>query len=526
MAFSSSSATVRDTLSRYSLPVTCAVLGGGAFVMVANVDRATQILTLMMMGLWAAALLFSLDMLRQATFFALGFSCVINPRKFFGMPPAGNMPWTFGEASYQFLSFTDLALLILFALMVFGYFSKPAARSAPLIPKWTVLAMIGYAAAMAVSCFNAPDVSRSFAQIVFDCKLFALLLIVGRIFSVRENVEAYLPPFLYGLALACTLEFMVVAAEYFGLLRLRGNILGIPFSSGGSEKLLGGRSMYRVSGTYGHPNYMGAPMAVVALLVWELLIAPRPITRHQLPLWIVWAVTVGVLVMTFSRGAWLALVVAGLCYFPFALKLQGLDWVKRFLKRYALLSLLGITLLGYVFWQPIQMRLFRSDPSAMMTRGLLNSVSFDVIKNNPYFGGGIGNHIMLTKDYRVIKEITRASNAPMPVHSIYLLMITEVGFIGAVLYFLIPLSLYIIAMRRCLAHPRDPLTPVCQAFTSTLMVFWIADGFSPVTRLVDNSYLYWMMMGVLVGIANILSENDDEPELVMVEPASQPGALP
>jgi O-antigen ligase len=489
-----------------------AAAGGGLFALFLPDDRNAQILILVMFGLLAASLLFILGVLREVAFFALGFSCIINPRKFFGMQEATGIPLTFGEAGYQFLSFTDLALFIVLALLLLGQLADKERCSGPLLPGWTRLAYIGFVASAAISCFAAPDMGRAMAQIVFEAKLLALLLIVGHVFSSRTRVAAYLPLFLYGMCLSCLLEFVIVTLEYFSILRLDGNVFGISFSHGGQERLLGGSSLYRVTGTYGHANSLGAPMAAVALLLWELLVAPRSPVRRRTCVWLVWAAAVAVVLMSFSRGAWLALAVAGVCYLPLAARFQTREWLYRFLTRYVLISVVGGVFLVGLFWEPIYNRLFRSHPSAMLSREMLNDVATDVLAKHPVFGGGIGNHIVLTRNYPVVKEITRASQAPMPVHSIYLLVATEVGVVGAVFYFLISLSLFLAAVSTSLRHPRDPLSPICLAFATAFIVFWVTDGFSPVTRLVDNSYFYWTMMAMAAGLRQAVIGGEGAPE--------------
>lgn len=509
-------ASDRGIISRLLFPLLYAVAGSGVFVLLSFVERGTQILTLVAFGLWGAVLLFGMGILRQTALFALGFSCIINPRKVFGMSEASGMNLSFGEAGFQFLSFTDLVLCVVLFVIAIGQFSDKEKRSGPLLPGWTVFAIVAYLGIAAASCLGAPNLDKALAQVVFDLKLIAMLLIVGYIFSTKGRVAANLPPFFYGVAISALVESVIVVAEYFKLLPFQGNFFGIPFGYAVDEALLGGASVFRVAGTFGHANLLGASMAAMSLLLWEMMVAPRFSLKPQSLFWAAWAGSSIVVIVAYSRGAWFALAVGVACYFPIALVMQGAPWLRRFLKRYAWITLVGCIVLTGLFWPQIERRLFRSDPGAELVRQHLARVTEDVIAKEPYFGGGIGNHFELIKSYSIVKEISGAFNVPMPSHSVYMLVMSEIGIIGAIAFFLIPLSLFIAAVSKSFSHPNDPLSPVCMAFASTFIVFWGCDAYSPVTRVVSNAYFYWMMMGVVVGLRHAIGGDTRAPTANLV----------
>jgi O-antigen ligase len=122
----------------------------------------------------------------------------------------------------------------------------------------------------------------------------------------------------------------------------------------------------------------------------------------------------------------------------------------------------------------------------------------------------------MTQTHPDIAEMNRATNTPMAVHNTYLLLATEVGIVGAFFYVMIPASIFIAALRRCFRYHTDPLAPVCLAFASTFIVFWICDRFSPVTRTVDSAYLYWMLIALAAGIQFPLGKEEKEVEQVLV----------
>lgn len=510
---------VLQALSRHTLPLLFAVGGGYLYVLALPRGGFAEFLTLMVFGLWAACMLHTMGWLKNATFFALGFSVIINPRKFFGMPPALFKALTYGEARYQFLSFTDLSILIIVVLLLLG--QLPGKKRSDLsLPTWTIIAVTGYWLISGASYFGAPDKGRALAQMAFDAKLMGIVLVLSRVFSDRQRLYTYLPVFLYGVLAACVLEFFVVTVEYTRIINF-GHIviLGIPLGMGVQEQMLGVSAMFRISGTYGHANYLGAAMGCVALVVWEILIANYSILqRCRNIVWVAWGLVSAVFLLSFSRGAWLGMAVPTFLYFPLALKVQGRAWLKAFFKRYASTSVFAVVVMLVIFWQPLSKRIIHSNPSAMTARRLMNNVSRDVIAKRPYFGGGIGNHIALTEDNPFIGASSRFINAPMPVHNMYLMIGTEVGIVGAFFYFMIPVSLVTVSILRCLRNATDPLAPVCLAFASTAIIFWITDRFSPVTRQINCSYLYWTMLAIAAGTLRLLGEDTGEQAIQQITP--------
>ncbi len=514
----------RGILTRFAIPVLCAVAGGYAFVVLMPDTRYVQILTVLVFGLWAACLLHTMGLLTKAAFLALGFAVIINPRKYFGMPAVtGKMALSYGQAAYQFISLLDLALFALCLLLLFGQFSGGLRPPRPILPKWARAGLIGYAAIAFASCSYAPSFARAIAQIVFDGKLVLMLLVLSHLFSDRERVRTYLPPLLYGLLAGCALEVGIIVLEYGHFFRGgSGNFLGIPIGKSLQEQMAGGPTMFRIAGTYGHANNLGAAMAVAGLLIWELQLAVKPILKRPKMVWAIWVGISVVILLAMSRGAWVALLAAAAFYFPCTLKIQGKAWLHAFLKRYALISIFAAGVLIAVFWQPLERRLFESNPGAIESRTFINDASRDVVAKYPLFGGGIGNHILLTKNDPYIMEITRMTKAPLPAHIIYLYWMTEVGIVGAFFYLLIPVGIFFAAVRQCLANARDTLTPVCLAFANTAIIYWITDCFSPVTRQIDSAYLYWLMLGVATGTQRLLGEEVEEVVVQLVEPLAHP----
>ncbi len=390
-------------ITRLSLPLLCALTGGCAYVVLMPNFMYVQLLTVMVFGLWLACLLYSLGVLTQATCIALGFAIIINPRKYFGQPPISttSIALTYGQAAFQFVSLLDLVLVALAILLLFGQLPGEAGRkpTRPLLPKGARIGLVGFTAIAVASCMYAPSIPRAIAQMVFDGKLVLMLLLLSHLFADAARVKAYLPLILYGFIGGCAMEVGITILEYGHFFRGgSGNIIGIPIGKGLQEQMAGGPTMFRIAGTYGHANNLGAAMAAAALLIWQLQLMVKPILKHPKMIWAVWLGVVMVFLLALSRGAWVAMLAAAVFYLPFTLKIQGKVWLHGFLKRYLFISILAATVLIAVLWQPIQRRLFHSNPGAVESRTGINDASRDVVREHPLFGGGIGNHILLTRN--------------------------------------------------------------------------------------------------------------------------------
>ncbi len=505
-------------LTRFLLPVCCALAGGYAFAYgFSGSVRAMAVAISAMAALWGACLFYSIGVLQKALFFIFGFSFIINPRTFFGIGTSNLFNLTYGNAAYQFISTIEIVFGALFVLMMLNQFAGARRRFRLVLPKWTKWAILGYSAVAAASYTYAPDSGRALSQMTFDAKILVIILFLSHVFSDREWVYAYLPVFLYGLAAAAGFESVLAMMEYFNVLPYRGTFIGLSFGMGVTEGMMGG-SMYRVTGTFGHPGYLGVAMSAAALLLWAALLSAKPIVKHKALLWGVWGGAAFTILATSSRASWLGLTICGFFYLLVSVKVQGRTWIYDFMKKYAALFLLACMMLVVMFWGALMQRFYQSDAVAMDSRVILANATKSRIARAPLFGGGIGNHIPLLRMHPDVKEIRRATKVPMPVENSYLLWMSEVGIVGSFFYLMIPATVFLAAIRSCLRHRNDELAPLCLAFATTFILFWISDDFSPLTRQVDCGYLYGMMIAVTTGLQAVLGTKhedwDAEPVLV------------
>ncbi|MEA3357477.1 MAG: O-antigen ligase family protein [Patescibacteria group bacterium] len=194
-------------------------------------------------------------------------------------------------------------------------------------------------------------------------------------------------------------------------------------------------------GTFPHPNVLGGYLASVLLSVYFLLVKVKGLKRILL---IGAAVLIlGGVLVTWSRSAWLVILLVfmfGLTRKVFGLIKQGSAGLKTV--KITLMST-GVVLAVSCGWiwmgqddlsQAIHQRLLSqtsiSDVSVVERRNLLER-SFSMIKNNPFWGVGVGNFIPeLAKDPVYTESGLRLMQ---PVHNVFVLIIAEAGILGCAL---------------------------------------------------------------------------------------------
>ncbi len=188
----------------------------------------------------------------------------------------------------------------------------------------------------------------------------------------------------------------------------------------------------RVYSYLGNPNLLAAylipavPLSIAALLAWQhwgpkLLAAVMVVTNTAC------------LILTFSRGGWIGLVVA-----LFVMTLLLLYWLLPHLPRFwqvwafplILGSLGGILALGILTIEPLRERVFSifadsKDSSNSFRLNVWASVQ-NMIKDRPWIGIGPGNNAF-NKIYPLYQ---RANYSALSAYSIYLELLVEAGVIG------------------------------------------------------------------------------------------------
>ncbi len=171
-----------------------------------------------------------------------------------------------------------------------------------------------------------------------------------------------------------------------------------------------GRELLRAYSTFPHPNVLGGflTVAVPLILSAKLVDKARAVSRYRLMLISVSAIA---LLTTFSRSA-------------FVLSLLGLSWWLW--KKARIFFFIPLLVLFFV---P-----FSLTDESYVIRSQLNTSALTMITSAPLFGVGLGNFLIALPDLLPSRTIYFLQ----PVHNIYLLLLSEIGLVGAagVLYLL------------------------------------------------------------------------------------------
>jgi O-antigen ligase len=185
-----------------------------------------------------------------------------------------------------------------------------------------------------------------------------------------------------------------------------------------------GREVLRPYSTFGHPNAMAGFFAASLFLVLfsnKKRAVPDFFVKTALFLSIL------VLLLSFSRGVWLSLVVV-----VFILLLTRKD--NKLLKKIGIFVLM-LSFIGSMFLLAIVAKnpsLGQTSKEAVVTRLSLIKASAVVVSERPLVGVGVNNFIL-----KLPGKIPEAylSWKLQPVHNIFLLVFSETGLIGLLLFF-------------------------------------------------------------------------------------------
>jgi O-antigen ligase len=210
------------------------------------------------------------------------------------------------------------------------------------------------------------------------------------------------------------------ASKWLGLAVHSASVAGQSVIETGGERWL------RAYGTFPHPNILAGFLVISLILSFYLYPRLKKIYQKNI-LVILSVISSTALFFTFSRGAWIAVVIISF-YYIFLLK------KKKILPTVCLILFI---LLSVIYLPLVKTRITgteRLEVKSNIERVSGYTQSFEVIKKHPLLGVGAGNYtVELQKIYP-----DQSAWDYMPVHNIYLLLLAELGIINLlILMFLI-----------------------------------------------------------------------------------------
>ncbi|MFZ5390715.1 MAG: O-antigen ligase family protein [Patescibacteria group bacterium] len=182
-----------------------------------------------------------------------------------------------------------------------------------------------------------------------------------------------------------------------------------------------------------HPNVLGGLLVMTLLFTVYLLINnfyKAEYFKLRLGLLAFYVIQLGGLFFTFSRGAWLAWFISLIAWWSF-IKMD-----RKILSKLGLTAALVFVVLGVVNWQPTVGRLLggsRLEQQSVEERVGSIGDSRTILHDSWFQGVGLGNYTVKLQQYQPGLKIYKYQ----PVHNLWLLILTEIGFIGLVLWLVI-----------------------------------------------------------------------------------------
>ena len=338
------------------------------------------------------------------------------------------LPWQtrfiFGADSLM-SGISEFGVLSLFAvelLVIVGFVIKPFIKHNKSFDLTTILGWLLVLAALA-SVFSASN--QHLSSMAWMHLLVAYILFLSLLNKEIKPKEMLLA-FALGLVLPALLGIYQAvvgvspASTILGLASHDAAVAGTSVIETFSTRWL------RAYGSFQHPNIFGGYLAVGLFAVFLI---PRwyRARAHKYASYVMGALFVATLVLTYSRSAWLAFVLSFLIT-GWMLFVHHRVEMRRIVPL-GLITIVITLLTVSIFVQPVMTRF--DSTARLETQSIeerIDGVSEwkDVASGNVLNGVGVGNYVVALENEYPGREVY----AYQPVHNLYLLILSEIGIIG------------------------------------------------------------------------------------------------
>jgi O-antigen ligase len=352
---------------------------------------------------------------------------------------------------------------------------------------------------LAINLFSALFVAResffSFSMIYGQLKCYLIAFFIAN--YIRDSHSLRLVGYAFA-AILLTQGLIVMEQLFIGVIFTDQN-LGRATSLKSVADL---GTIYRVSGTLGHPNAMAMYLDLIIPWVGFQLASEKYLGR-KIYLGVALFLAVFAVISSGSRGGWLGLAVgAGIATLMWYRK-QGRSPVVAVFVLSIVVSLVFALL--FASSSTFRTRLTAGDAGAAEVRLPLMQVAEEMIRSHPITGVGLANYTREMQSYDRT-NLFIASFYDQPVHNTYLLMAAETGVIGMAIFVLFMLGALLMAHRMA-KNGSNEISTLGFGLLAGL-ISWMLHNFVNQTAPFTDSTL-WFLFGLLVAANNQLGREQN-----------------
>jgi putative inorganic carbon (HCO3(-)) transporter len=383
------------------------------------------------------------------------------------------------------LSATTIALTGLYLSWLVRILTKRDSKArAPLHMNFSLLL---YLSTMVISMAVAQDAELAFFEVFLVAQSCLVYFYVANAIRTRRDVMFVV----YMLLTGCLLESIVMIA--MRLFVTPATAWDGPIHINADFAPLAGTM--RIGGTVGSHNAAAAYLSVLLALAIGLFLTQIKIAGKWLAVAVLATGSIA-LILTFSRGGWIALAVASalICFFTWRRRRNSLKILTA--------ALVILTIVYLPFHDLISSRILGDDKGSAESRIPLDRLAFRMIADHPILGIGANNFTVVMDRY-LTSEFR--SEWLYTVHNTYLLVWTETGIFGLLAY----LAFLLGTLRKgwqCWNFGDPLLSPLALAFMAGIAGHMLHQGVDIFTdRPIQQ--LLWLIAGLLAAMHRICKED-------------------
>lgn len=360
-------------------------------------------------------------------------------------------------------------------------------------------------------------------------KFLRLLFLILMAFAVANLLKdkTVFKAALFIIAVLAAIQSLIGFMQFTGQENLGLQILGespISVSDGGTSKIIiEGAAVMRAYGIFPHPNILSS-FLLLGLFSCYYFWLRRPSEKKIFSSFKnllsdliigfgIFIIAFG-LMLSFSRASWIIISIISIALIIYL-------FIKRkyFLQTFRLaVFLAAISLIFILYFNAYifpRAKVSVNEP-AVTERFIYNRLGVDLIKNN-WLGVGIGNQVIYSVENGVYKKFGMNKVWQwQPIHNLYLLVGAEIGIIGALLFIIFFVSLFLNSKPKKTNYKKiadsnnnkllgfhSLETGISEAILASLLLFGLFDHF--LWAIWQGQLMLWFAVGILISARRVYS---------------------